>query len=53
MPYVIQEFADDRVWEEVPIKSPTLDHAIERVDFDVITQIVRIPQGKIVWRRAP
>lgn len=50
--YVIQDRYEDGGWDERPDMCPTLDVAIALVGEDSECQIVRIPDGEVVWRSA-
>ena len=50
MSYVIQDLTKDGEWDERPHHFSTLEAAIRHAYPDRQAQIVRIPQGIIVWQ---
>lgn len=50
--YVIQDRYEDDEWDERPGRHADLAAAIKATDGDSECQIVRIPDGEVVWRSA-
>lgn len=49
MAYVIQKRTEDGGWDERPEKFSTLEAAIKHTYQRHHEQIVRIPEGEVVW----
>ncbi len=49
MAYVIQDRTEDNYWDERPERFSTLEAAIRHTYPNKPAQIIRIPEGVIVW----